>query len=119
MKLARILHEAFGCERRKQGIFVSITEARPRMYYSTIRPRPSRINFALRARTFRTSTTLASKFRAICGLGLLTRSEILPSQCYGEPFFTDDPGANEADMIQHRKTVTPTPKITPLYLLRR
>ena len=66
--LARILHEAFGYERRKHGIFGSILEARTRMDFSTIRPRPSRINFALQARTFRTSTTLASKFRAICGL---------------------------------------------------
>ena len=40
--LARILHEAFGCERRKHGIFGSILEGRTRMYCSTIRPRPLR-----------------------------------------------------------------------------
>jgi hypothetical protein len=66
--VARILHEAFYCERRKHGIFGSILEVRTRMYFSTIRPQTSRINFALRARTFRTSTALATKFRAICGL---------------------------------------------------
>jgi hypothetical protein len=66
--LARILHEAFYCERRKHGIFGLILEVRTRMYFSTIRPQTSRINFALRARTFRTSTALATKFRAICGL---------------------------------------------------
>jgi para-nitrobenzyl esterase len=41
------------------------------MYFSTIRPQTSRINFALWARTFRTPTALATKFRAICGLALL------------------------------------------------
>ena len=66
--LARILHEAFYCERRKHGIFGSILEVRTRMYFSTIRPQTSRINFALQARTFRTSTALATKFREICGL---------------------------------------------------
>ena len=66
--LARILHEAFYYERRKHGIFGSILEVRTRMYSSTIRPQTSRINFALWARTFRTSTALATKFRAICGL---------------------------------------------------
>jgi hypothetical protein len=41
---ARILHEAFYSERRKHGIFGSILQVR-------------------------TSTALATKFRAICGLG--------------------------------------------------
>jgi len=76
--LTRTLHEAFYCERRKREIFGSILEVRTRMYSSTIRPQTSRINFALRARTFRTSTALATKFRAICGLtghGFLERFE--------------------------------------------
>jgi hypothetical protein len=46
--LARILHEAFYCERRKHGIFGSILEVRTRMYFSTIRPQTSRIDFALK-----------------------------------------------------------------------
>ena len=77
--LARILHEAFYCERRKHGIFRSILEVRTRMYFSTIRPQTARIDFALRARTFRTSTALATKFRAICGLVLviLVRTHIV------------------------------------------
>ena len=44
---ARILHEAFYCEWRKHGIF----------------------DFALRARTLRTSTALATKSREISGVG--------------------------------------------------
>ena len=46
--LARILHEAFYCERCKHGIFGSILE--------------------IRARAFQPFTALATKFRAICGL---------------------------------------------------
>jgi hypothetical protein len=49
---AGILHEAFYYERGKHGIFGLILEVRTRMYFSTIRPQTSRINFALRARTF-------------------------------------------------------------------
>jgi hypothetical protein len=64
-----MLQEAFCCERRKHGIFGSIFEIRTRMYSSTIRPQTSKINYALRARTFRTSAALATKFLAICGLG--------------------------------------------------
>jgi hypothetical protein len=44
--LARILHEAFYCERREHGIFGSIPEVRTRMYFSTIRPQTAGINFA-------------------------------------------------------------------------
>ena len=66
--LTRIMHGAFYCDRRKHGIFGSILAVRIRMYFSTIRPQTARINFALRSRTFRTSTALAKKFRAICGL---------------------------------------------------
>ena len=57
--LARILHEAFTCERRKHGIFGSILE--------------------VRARTFRTFTALATKFRAICGLR--HQNKVLLSAC--------------------------------------
>jgi len=67
-RLARILHEAFYYERRKHRISGLILAVRTRMYFSTIRPQTSRINFALQARTFRTSTALATKFRTICGL---------------------------------------------------
>ena len=85
--LARILHEAFYCERRKHGIFVLILEVRTRMYFSTIRPQTSRINFALRARTFRTSAALATKYRAICGLG-----RTLQEASYGKPRTHGIPG---------------------------
>jgi hypothetical protein len=97
--LARILHEAFYCERRKHGIFVRgrnwspisselILEVRTRMYFSTIRPQTSRINFALRARTFRTSIALVTKFRAICGLAWIG------PQCYTESNQKENPCAS-------------------------
>ena len=53
-------------------------QIRPRMYYITIRSQASRINFTLWARTFRTSSALATKFRAIWGAfltNLTIRSE--------------------------------------------
>ena len=52
LALARILHEAFYCERREHGTFGSI--------------------LSVRTRIFRTSAALATKFRAIYGLAILT-----------------------------------------------
>jgi len=67
-ELARILHEAFYCERRNHGTFGLFFEIQTRMYFNTIRPRISKNNFALRVRIFHASTALATKFHAICGL---------------------------------------------------
>ena len=69
--LARILHEAFYCERRKHGIFGSVFSIWTSMYFSTISPQTSEINFVLWARIFSTSAALVTKFRAICGLSTL------------------------------------------------
>ena len=66
--LTRMLHEAFTCEQGKHGIFGSIVEIRTQTYFSAIWPQTPRINLALQARIFRTSTTLATKSRATCGL---------------------------------------------------
>ncbi len=68
MNCTRILHEAFYYERCKHGIFGSIFEIWTSMYSSTISPKITKLNFALRARIFHPSITLVTKFHAICGL---------------------------------------------------
>ena len=53
------------CERCTQGIFGWIFKTRTRKYFSTIRPRISKINVTLRARIVHASGALVTKLHSI------------------------------------------------------